>query len=367
MRLSGKLHLTSIELENFSKIPIKDCVEFYSNGEKKFLCYFEFDSKELSKYLYFLSSDFKIMSGKKVYKYVDGKLIYQTISKKSAKQEFTCYKKCYNTIRNQNMRYRDKENAIILNASHKVFGFKRMRFCDKLDYTLPFAMKINSKNRKDKLSVFIFLHGFSRGGESNMKPLIDSFYFHSRISRLKSLPNMIIVPSLPSRVSFYTSEKEEYDMVFCSSRAFDGLLSRLLDNLKSTYNIDDKKIFLVGVSNGAMGVWSQLYYHPNRYAAAIALMGCTNMSLHKFEERVALTPIWAAHAKNDKMIPSNLDGYWSGTDLIMNKLKKNNINTVKYTRYEKYGHKLDLKFFRKEAWIDWLISHNRTYDDEIKT
>ncbi len=362
MRLSGKLILTSNQLEDISKEVIKEYYEFYSNSEKKYLCYFEFDSKDLNKYLTFLSSDFRIMSGKKIYKYIDGKLIYQTSCAKSAKQEYKSYKKCYNKIKNYNIKYRDKENATIINGINKIFGFKRMRFCDKLDYTLPFAFKINnSTNMQDKLSVFIFLHGFSRGGESNIKPLIDSFFFHSKLSQLKTMPSMIIVPSLPSKVSFFTNEKEEFDAVYCSSKAFDGLLSRLLENLQNNYNIDDKRIYLIGVSNGAMGVWSQLYYHPNRYAAAIALMGCANIHLPEFEERVALTPIWAAHAKNDKVIPPNLDGYLSGTDLIVNILKNNtNVNSVKYTRYEKYGHKIDLKFFRDDNWIEWLISHKRT-------
>ena len=56
-------------------------------------------------------------------------------------------------------------------------------------------------------------------------------------------------------------------------------------------------------------------------------MGCANIHLPEFEERVALTPIWAAHAKNDKVIPPNLDGYLSGTDLIVN-IKTDNLSCM---------------------------------------
>mgnify|MGYP002508458839 CR=1 FL=1 len=69
------------------------------------------------------------------------------------------------------------------------------------------------------------------------------------------------------------------------------ILSRLLENLQNNYNIDDKRIYLIGVSNGAMGVWSQLYYHPNRYAAAIALMGCANIHLPESRIKICSLPM----------------------------------------------------------------------------
>ena len=62
-------------------------------------------------------------------------------------------------------------------------------------------------------------------------------------------------------------------------------------------------------------------------------------------EKIAKTPIWMAHSTDNGVVSIDSD------DKFYQKLKEENAN-VKYTRPDKYGHKLASKFLRKERWTE---------------
>ena len=88
-------------------------------------------------------------------------------------------------------------------------------------------------------------------------------------------------------------------------------------------------------------------------AAAIETMGCY-YGYKKFEEidfeAIAKVPLWIVHASNDNVVSVESD------DKFYNEIKKYNPET-KYTRPDKYAHKVAGNFLSHENWVKWMLSH----------
>jgi predicted esterase len=74
----------------------------------------------------------------------------------------------------------------------------------------------------------------------------------------------------------------------------------LADSIVAAYGIDTNRIYLAGLSMGAMGVWDLLARFPGKYAAALALSGSGDPSKTPLMTDVS---IWAAHGTEDNEIP----------------------------------------------------------------
>lgn len=74
----------------------------------------------------------------------------------------------------------------------------------------------------------------------------------------------------------------------------------LIDNICQNYSIDENRIYTIGHSGGAFGIWQMLAMNPDRFAGAICSAGGTDTqdcSLYKD------VPIWNFHGDADKTIP----------------------------------------------------------------
>lgn len=75
----------------------------------------------------------------------------------------------------------------------------------------------------------------------------------------------------------------------------------VIDEVRSRYPVNPRRIYLVGYSMGAYGVWDALAAAPDRFAAAVALAGGGNPQ--------SVSPptdclIWAVHGSDDKNVLS---------------------------------------------------------------
>lgn len=66
-------------------------------------------------------------------------------------------------------------------------------------------------------------------------------------------------------------------------------------------------------------------------------------------DNMTQTAIWAGHAENDKCVSIDDD------NALYDKLKQAGCD-IKFSRYPKYGHRMNGVFIRKEKWKQWLFS-----------
>lgn len=356
MVLSGYYLLQGEETVKFYKEPFVDYYICETFGRKIGCGYFEFESNRIDEFKEFLSENNYIMSGKNFYEYNNGQLLFVLKSSKSAKQKYLYYKKAYSKINKNNEKFSNADNSIIPIGKNSICGFRRYRFCNRFDYTLPYCLRVpNNMNTSSKMPLYIFLHGYNCGSENAVLPLIQAKNFYKRLNKLNSI---VLIPSLPKSIGFPTDISEK--VPFAGRNSFDGILTALLHYLINTYPVDQEKIHIIGVSNGAMGVYTQIYLHPNRYASAISVMGSINFKNLYDVNRLTTTPLWIAHSEDDKNVSIGKDANgFSGSDIIFEMLNGKTNKPIKYSRYEKGGHKIVNKFFKENDWVKWTLENSR--------
>ncbi len=303
------------------------------------------------------------IKGHRFYDYADGKLKLKRFYHLTAKQIYGMRQKYIQHINDNNEKYKDLVDTIVPNRKSKsLTGFERLRYCNQMDYTMPFMLYV-PKNIDGKVPLIIW--NVNRGSaidEGRMPWLVYKNFVRKLKREMKNNPCIILLP-MPTTSSF-VKKGNHYN------KGYDAIFSGLYNKITEEYPVDKDRVYIVGSSNSAAGVWSQLRRHPDRYAAALALMGWTDDDSNENFESIKDIPVWACHAENDTNIPIGEflfeDEKNFGTDIIVDRLKKSGSTKIKYTRYKKYNHSAAMKFLQKEDWHSWLFAQKKaTSKDEI--
>ena len=128
---------------------------------------------------------------------------------------------------------------------------------------------------------------------------------------------------------------------------------RLIEKLKGEYKIDDRRLYLTGISSGAFGAYVLAMEHPDAFAALVPVAGAANPA------RIGAlkhTPMWIFHAADDPVIVPSYT-----LDPTLAALDGAGIS-YKVTRYpEKQifwpsAHFCWEKVYKEEELRDWIFS-----------
>lgn len=205
------------------------------------------------------------------------------------------------------------------------------------NYVIPFRFK---KARSDNAPLLVYFHGAGCLGHDNFKPLFE----YKNFLRSKDIPDCnILIPQAFYGANFSNSNITDY-----VNNCVD-LINVLINN-----NIINKDcVYCFGTSFGACCVWYSISLYPEIFAAAVPVMGIITeykKYLPVLKEHNTI-PIWIAHSSNDSNVSIVTDDY------IFSHLKGINPN-IKYTRWDKYGHKMATHFYKSEPFIEWMFSHS---------
>ena len=114
--------------------------------------------------------------------------------------------------------------------------------------------------------------------------------------------------------------------------------------------IDNKRIYLSGLSNGAMGSFELLKNRPNMFASAVLICGGGNPRWAK--DFAKTTPVWVAHGSDD--------------DVVFPELSINMVKAVieyggspKFTLYENVNHGSWFNVFNDPNYLKWMFSFTK--------
>ena len=271
---------------------------------------------------------------------------------------YLSYKRFYKKIRYYNEKYKDIKNDFVVNFKTKILGMERLRYCNnEKAYTMPFALYTPETCRGEKYPLVIYLHGYRNGGETN-RVHGAKYVVNECKKNMKESPCFIVVPSLPKYERYVTGpEKEKSGEI---STLFDGIFTEFLETLCNRNPIDKNRIYIIGNSDGAGGVWAQLRLHPERYATAIPMMGFSFFDTPDFYNSIKDIPVWAVHAEDDTVVAIGKGNHGSfGSDIIVEGIKTAGGTKIKYSRYTESGHGASVVYLREENWHSWLFSQNK--------
>jgi predicted peptidase len=112
-----------------------------------------------------------------------------------------------------------------------------------------------------------------------------------------SPPLFILAPQRSADEAWFSSVEDSADPLTATYKILEQVLAK--------YPVDPDRIYLCGVSTGGTACWELACRHPERFAA-LAPMASAGGDRTK-AARLVKIPIWAFHAKYDKVISPNMD------------------------------------------------------------
>jgi len=212
---------------------------------------------------------------------------------------------------------------------------------------LPTGMKDSGTK---KWPLILFLHG---GGErGNQLSLVKQHGVAKIAEQQANFPFITVSPQCPIH-SYWPLEVEA--------------LNDLLNHITKQHPVDINRIYLTGLSMGAIGGWHLALLYPEKFAAFAPICGSLTIpeirreefelsgSFDEFYQKLSSIkslPIWAFHGDKDPIIPIK------ETKEIIQRLKSIG-GTPKFTIYKDAGHDVWTKTYNNPELYDWFITHRK--------
>lgn len=237
----------------------------------------------------------------------------------------------------------------------KAFTYEKMYDDDKIN--MPYRFFRPHLEDEKEYPLVIYIHGVGERGDDNEVSLVGHIggTIFATTKHQKKNPCFILVPQIPTITGIQMLIKY-----------MECLRNQVVKTIND-YPIDRKRIYITGISMGAIATYYLISHYPNLFAAAMPICGAAPLEGLRAIQNV---PIWAFHAADDMQIPVENAGIKEGYDMygtraIISFLKENGHKNLHYTEYpegyiqEKYGfshsHPSWEEAYRNEEAIDWLF------------
>ncbi len=178
------------------------------------------------------------------------------------------------------------------------------------------------------LPLIVFLHGAGERDDGRGLPLAEKHGFH-KIFGQKDYEFVYLIPQIP-RGTFWGARQET--------------LTAFIKKAIKKYDIDEKRVYLTGLSMGGIGTWCTALSEPELFSAIVPMCGIG----YEWMASTLNMPIWVFHGDQDTAVPVE------HSDKMVEALRKAGKN-VRYTRYEGVGHNC-WDYACNEETLEWLLS-----------
>lgn len=152
-----------------------------------------------------------------------------------------------------------------------------------MDYLLYLPDDFESKSEK-QWPMLVFLHGSGERGNDLEKVKVHGP--PKLIAQGKTMPFVVVSPQCPSNSDWDTET-----------------LYALIKQVASRYQVDEKRIYLTGLSMGGAATWDLAMAYPNYFAAIAPVCGPVNRNYPAKITELKDLPIMAFHGAMDDVVP----------------------------------------------------------------
>ena len=201
----------------------------------------------------------------------------------------------------------------------------------------------------------LFLHGIGERGDNNELQLkyVDKVFLNQ--NNYTNFQSVVVFPQAPlddnwsSRLLTKNNIRQVFPENEKPTKSLQ-LVIKLMDSLVKEDFIDNKRVYLSGLSNGAMGSFELLKNRPNMFASAVIICGGGNPLWAK--EFAKSTPVWIAHGSDDIDVHPSLS--LNMADAI---IKYG--GSPKLTLYENVAHDSWNNVFRDPDFLNWIFEYSK--------
>lgn len=178
--------------------------------------------------------------------------------------------------------YAVKSPFKVTDLSQIIDGFVKKAYVTSTQDTLLYRLLIpETMESGRKYPLVLFLHGAGERGNDNEKQLIHGGQMWLNPVNREKYPAFVLFPQCPTN-RFWAYEQLTgkflpYSMpIQCEMAEPLEAVKELLDQYLSMPNIDCSKVYIIGLSMGAMGTFDMVARFPDIFAAAVPICGTVN-------------------------------------------------------------------------------------------
>lgn len=205
----------------------------------------------------------------------------------------------------------------------------------------------------------VFLHGAGERGDNNEAQLTHGARLFADSAMRRQYPAVVVFPQCANDDYWARIEapevdgKRQFSFPFFEAPAPSlSLVSALIDQLMASneLRIDPFRVYLGGLSMGAMGTFELLARRPHTFAAAFAICGGGHPLLTSLY--APHTPLWIFHGDADPVVPVQL------SQRMVQSIENQGI-WVRYNEYPGVGHDSWTQAFAEPQLLPWLFTHRK--------
>ncbi|MFZ1702844.1 MAG: phospholipase [Saprospiraceae bacterium] len=223
-------------------------------------------------------------------------------------------------------------------------------FVSSVGVSLPYRTFFPKVEKGVKLPLILFLHGSGERGTDNEKQLIHVVPYLTSDSFQRLYPSIVLAPQCPEED--YWGPIKRFDWTFYEhgivTPAMESVIE-LLDKISKTPDVDSTRIYVCGLSMGAIGVYDILHRKPNLFAVAVPICGVSNLGKVNVYKQL---PMWVLHGDEDTVIPVE-----KSREFVAKRLSLQ--TPVIYTEYNGEGHGIWEKAIREKGLWEWVFSQKK--------
>lgn len=212
-------------------------------------------------------------------------------------------------------------------------------------------------DRTKKYPVILLLHGAGERGSDNQMQLIHGSKLFLKEENRKNFPAIVIFPQCPADNFWAAAKVDRTKQPFKIEFDYAGepnwplvAANELVKKIAKEEAVDEKRIYISGLSMGGMGTFESVYRYPTLYAAALPICGGGNSML--YDERVKNIPFWVFHGAVDAVVSPKR------SQEMVDRLKALKAK-VKYTEYPGVNHNSWDNAFAEPDYLKWMFEQKK--------
>ncbi|MDR1226144.1 MAG: prolyl oligopeptidase family serine peptidase [Prevotellaceae bacterium] len=237
--------------------------------------------------------------------------------------------------------------------------FKKEKFTHEA-FTLPYrVMYPEGYDSTKQYPLVVFLHGAGERGDDNEMQLKYGHDFFIKYNYSKSqFPAIVVAPQCPlssywpnvlrqqkdEKLSFAFGVTDEPTPAMKTAMA-------LVDYWLAAGRVDNRQVYIGGLSMGGMGTLEMLWRKPSVFAAAFPVCGGADMSKLNRYSKMPMG-MWLFHGDADVVVPVQ------HSREVYNALKAVDFD-VRYTEYPNVNHNSWDHVFQETMLMPWLFGHKK--------
>ncbi len=229
--------------------------------------------------------------------------------------------------------------------------FSSAAFVNKDGDSLNYRLLVPDWGAEKKYPLVVFLHGAGERGNDNDAQLKWGVMNFATDANLTQFPAFVVAPQCPegdrwANISDYkdTAMKIGEDPSKPMSMVIE-LIYQLVDQLP----VDERRIYITGLSMGGYGTFDAVTRYPDLFAAAVPVCGAGDASQ---AEKIAHIPMWIFTGAEDATVPPSL------TRTMFNALVDAGAKPG-YTEFPETGHFSWIATYRDPMMMAWLFRQQK--------